>query len=258
MNVKIEGLSFSYQSEKVLHGLSLELNKGEFIGLVGCNGSGKSTLLRCIDNILTPQKGSIMLGRENIKELSQNELAKKIGYVAQSETRNFPATVFDTILMGRKPHQTWKPSERDLEITAETISGLGLDELAMNDINRLSGGQRQKVCIGRALAQQPKAILLDEPTASLDIKHQLHVLNLLKNLAKNGTMIITALHDLNMAVKYADKIVMLKDGVIHSAGGKEVLCKKNIEEVYGVTVEIHKGVDEVVIMPKGSMEEQNE
>lgn len=254
MKINIENLSFSFESKEVLQDLSLELNRGEFIGLVGCNGSGKSTLLRCIDNILTPQKGSIMLGGQDIKEFSQKNLAKNIGYVAQSESRNFPATVFDTVLMGRKPHQTWKPSEKDLEITAETISRMGLDELAMSDINRLSGGQKQKVFIGRALAQQPKAILLDEPTASLDIKHQLHVLNLLKSLSESGTMIVTALHDLNMAVKYADKIVMLKDGVIHSAGGREVLCKKNIEEVYGVKVDIHENEGEFVIIPKNSME----
>jgi len=255
VNIKIEDLMFSYESKNVLQGLSLDLNKGEFVGLVGCNGSGKSTLLRCIDKILSPQKGSIMLDRECIKNFSQQELAKHLGYVAQSETRNFPATVFDTILMGRKPHQTWKPSEKDLEITAETISRMGLDELAMSDINRLSGGQRQKVFIGRALAQQPKAILLDEPTASLDIKHQLHVLNLLKSLSESGTMIVTALHDLNMAVKYADKIVMLKDGVIHSAGGRETLCKKNIEEVYGVKVDIHERENEIIIIPKHSTED---
>ncbi len=248
MKLKALGVEFSYNSRPVLNDVNLCIQSGQFVSIVGPNGSGKSTLLRCIDRVLRLRKGIILIDGRELKHFSNMELAQAVGYVPQHETGNYGATVFDMILMGRKPYGDWGPGPEDLRKTAAVIDRLGLKELAQREIGTLSGGQRQKVCIGRALAQEAGLILLDEPTANLDLKHQLEVLDLLKEETRRGNSVLVAIHDLNLAAQYSDQIIMLNNGEIFSAGGTEILNPENIEAVYGVKVNlINNGLQQVII-----------
>jgi len=250
VNIKIENLDFAYNGSLVLNEIFDEIKKGEFAALVGPNGSGKSTLLRCLDKILLPKNGNIYLNEKNLKEIDRKILARSIAYVPQSEDEVFQNNVFDTVLMGRKPHISWMPTNNDLEITAKVIEKLDLAEFSMKFLNQLSGGQRQRVYIARALAQEPKILLLDEPTASLDLRHQLEVLEILKNLTKKGISVVVAIHDLNLALQFCEKIVMLKNGKIFAKGGKEIITSKIIENLYGVKVKIINEDERFFIIPE--------
>ncbi|MCL6591322.1 MAG: ABC transporter ATP-binding protein [Firmicutes bacterium] len=250
MKLQVRDLRFSYQSEQVLDQIVLEVETGDFVSIVGPNGSGKSTLLRCIDGILKTKAGTVLIDGKNITAMSGTVLAQNIAYVPQSEGGGLPANVFETVLMGRKPYIAWSPGRDDLQKTAAVIEQLGLEELALRDINQLSGGQRQKVFIGRALAQDTGLILLDEPTANLDLKHQLEVLELLKAQTRKGIAVIAAIHDLNLAARYSNKVIMLREGAIFAAGGPEVLNQENIEHVYEVKVMIIKDKDRLIVVPE--------
>ena len=250
VNIKIENLDFAYNGSLVLNEIFDEIKKGEFAALVGPNGSGKSTLLRCLDKILLPKNGNIYLNEKNLKEIDRKILARSIAYVPQSEDEVFQNNVFDTVLMGRKPHISWMPTNNDLEITAKVIEKLDLAEFSMKFLNQLSGGQRQRVYIARALAQEPKILLLDEPTASLDLRHQLEVLEILKNLTKKGISVVVAIHDLNLALQFCEKIVMLKNGKIFAKGGKEIITSKIVEKLYGVKVKIINEDERIFIIPE--------
>ena len=240
VKLKIKDVEFSYASVPILKDVCIELATSEMLGVVGPNGAGKSTLLRCIDRILKPQRGSILLDEREIKEMSRMELAKKMGYIPQSSAQVFPATVFDTVLMGRRPHIGWRSNEKDMKKVLETLQMLNIKSFAMRDINELSGGQQQKVFIARALTQEPDVLLLDEPTSNLDIKHQLEVMDIIKNIVREkGIAAIMAIHDLNLASRYADRIVMMNGGEIFDAGdAAAVLTPENIKHVYDVEVEV--------------------
>lgn len=226
-------VNFAYNGGPlVLKDIDMTLEAGEIIALVGPNGSGKSTLLKCLADFHTPKEGKIELKGEDIMDFSLNEKARVLGYVPQIEDVTFPSTVFDTILMGRKPYISWKPSKKDKKVVTDIIKKLGLEHIAMRDINELSGGQRQKVFIARALAQEPEILILDEPTSSLDLKHQLEVLSMIKKQSERGISVLLAMHDLNMAVRFSDKVVMLKEGKIFASGGMEIINSENIEKVY--------------------------
>ena len=240
VKLKIKDVEFSYASVPILKDVCIELAASEMLGVVGPNGAGKSTLLRCIDRILKPQRGSILLDEREIKEMSRMELARKMGYIPQSSAQVFPATVFDTVLMGRRPHIGWRSNEKDMKKVLETLQMLNIKSFAMRDINELSGGQQQKVFIARALTQEPDVLLLDEPTSNLDIKHQLEVMDIIKNIVREkGIAAIMAIHDLNLASRYADRIVMMNGGEIFDAGdAAAVLTPENIKHVYDVEVEV--------------------
>ncbi len=250
MRVKVRGVEFSFNGAQVLKGIDLTVEKGEVLGIVGPNGSGKTTLLRCINRILKPKTGTILLDGYDLSGIGQEGIAKRVGYVPQTENKAFPATVFDTVLMGRKPHINWRPGDRDLNIVSEIIRKLGLESLAMRDVNELSGGQKQKVVMARALAQEPQVLLLDEPTSSLDLKHQMEVMNIAKSQTSEGVSVVMAIHDLSLAARYSDKMIMLKDGYIHHAGGKEILTPDNIESVYEVKVTVKNESGRIWIMPE--------
>ena len=236
MKLKVKNIEFGYNSTPVLENVSMELDRSEVVGIVGPNGAGKSTLIRCIDRILTPRGGSILLDGTDISKMTRMEIAKEIGYVPQTATRVFPATVFDTVLMGRRPHLGWKSSEEDVDKVLEVLELLGIMEFAMRDFNEISGGQQQKVLIARALAQEADILLLDEPTSNLDIRHQLEVMDIMKGIVKSkGISAIVAIHDLNLASRYADRLLMLNDGRIFAAGDPEsVLTVENIRHAYDV------------------------
>jgi iron complex transport system ATP-binding protein len=248
--IDLQHLDFAYNGSLVLKNISQSFEEGKLISIVGPNGSGKSTVLKCMDRILHPKAGIIHLDKKNIFDFRMDELARKIAYVPQSEGGTFPATVFDTILLGRKPHIQWSPKEKDLEITAEMIEKLDLKEIALKSINKLSGGQRQRVFIARALAQEPEVLLLDEPTANLDLKHQMEVLKILKELSEQGIAVIIAIHDLNLALQYSDHFVLLKDGEVFAKGGKEIISNENIEKLYDIKVKIIKDNGDFIIVPQ--------
>jgi iron complex transport system ATP-binding protein len=251
VKLKVKDVEFSYASVPVLKDICIELAESEMLGVVGPNGAGKSTLIRCIDRILKPQRGIILLDARDIKEMHLMELAKKMGYIPQSTSQVFPATVFDTVLMGRRPHLGWRSGDKDAEIVLEMLQLLNIEEFAMRDINELSGGQQQKVFIARALTQEPDVLLLDEPTSNLDIRHQLEVMDIIKNIVREkGISAIMAIHDLNLASRYSDKIIMLNSGKIFSAGDPaSVLTAENIKHVYGVEALVNNHHERPYILP---------
>ena len=251
MRLKVNKIEFAYNSTSVLENISLELDRSEILGIVGPNGTGKSTLIRCIDQILKPQQGTILLDENDITTMNRMEIARKMGYVPQSTTRVFPASVVDTVLMGRRPHLGWKSSEEDMDKVLEILELLGIVEFAMRDFNEISGGQQQKVLIARALAQEADILLLDEPTSNLDIRHQLEVMEILKDIVRNkGISAVMAIHDLNLASRYTDQILMMNGGRIFAAGDPpSVLTVENIKRVYGVEVLVKSDGERPYIIP---------
>jgi iron complex transport system ATP-binding protein len=250
MKLIVKNLKFSYASTPIIENICMELAPGEVLGIVGPNGAGKSTLLRCIDRILNPLSGSILLDEKEMKKMSQMEIARHIGYVPQTSARFLPATVFDTVLMGRRPHLGWRSSEQDTEKIFEALKLLKIEHLAFHEFNTLSGGQQQKVLITRALAQEAEIILLDEPTSNLDIRHQLEAMDIITKLVKEKKIsAIMAIHDLNLGSRYSDRIIMLKGGIIIDAGNPStVLTIENIKQVYGVeaVVNEHNGIPYII------------
>lgn len=249
MILSVKGLSFKYTSHEVLNDISFSVEKGECVAVLGTNGTGKSTLLKNINRILKPQKGIVFIGKDEVQKLNHGELAQKIGYVSQSN-QSFRTTVFDTILIGRKPYIKWDVTKKDLDIVNRVIKILELEEYSLRYIDELSGGEFQKVLIARALAQEPDILMFDEPTSSLDLKNQLEVINIIKEVVKSkGISAIVTIHDLNLALRFADKFVLLKDGKVFAAGGIEIMTSKNIEHVYSVPVKVEHLSDAVVVVP---------
>lgn len=251
MRLTVKDVEFRYTSVPILSEVNLEVAAAEILGVVGPNGAGKTTLLRCIDRILRPQKGCILVDTQDIQKLSRMELARAIGYIPQSVSPVFPVTVFDAVLMGRRPYISWRASDADRDKVLQTLYLLHIEDLAMREIHELSGGQLQKVFIARALAQEPAVLLLDEPTSNLDIKHQLEVLGLIKSVVKEkGISAIMAIHDLNLAARYADRIIMMNRGMIVSAGDPvSVLTRENIQQVYGVEATVNYNSGKPFIIP---------
>jgi len=251
VKLKVKDVEFGYNSTLVLEGVSMDLDSSEITGIVGPNGAGKSTLIRCIDRILTPGGGTILLDENDISNMTRMEIAKRMGYVPQTTTRVFPATVFDTVLMGRRPHLGWKSSEDDVDHVLEILELLGIMEFAMRDFNEISGGQQQKVLIARALAQEADILLLDEPTSNLDIRHQLEVMEIMTNIVhKKKISAVMAIHDLNLAARYTTRILMLNGGRIFAAGNPEsVLTEENIRRAYGVEALVKSDGERPYIIP---------
>jgi len=240
VKLTVENLHFSYTGKPVLRGIDLELAETEIMCIVGPNGSGKSTLVKCIEALLRPDRGRIFLGKSDCRHMSRRDIARLVGYVPQSSRQIFSTTVFDTVMMGRKPYSTWRGSEEDTDIVVEILMKMELEDIAMEEFNHLSGGQQQRVLIARALAQQPRILLLDEPTSALDIAHQLEVMELIHALVHEQKIaVLMVVHDLNLASRYADKVVMLAAGRIHAAGDADtVFTEENIARVYGVEASI--------------------
>ena len=253
MRLQIRNLRFSYGSTEILRDINMWLNSSEVLGIVGPNGTGKSTLLRCIDRILIPE-GEVLLDGQEISGMSRVEIAKRIGYVPQSMTGVFPATVFDMVLLGRRPHLSWRSSEEDIDKVLEMLDLMDIKDLAMRNFNETSGGQQQKVLIARALAQDVDILLLDEPTSNLDIKHQLEVMEILTELSKTkGISVMMAIHDLNLASRYSDRIIMLNGGGIRDEGDPaSVLTAENIRSVYGVDVVVRNEDGKPYMIPMRS------
>jgi iron complex transport system ATP-binding protein len=236
MILSVDELRFLYRNREVLREVAFSLGEGEVIAILGPNGVGKTTLLKCLNRILRPKGGSIALDGEQINDLDLMEIARRIGYVPQRvETGRL--TAFDAVLLGRRPHIGWDVTEKDLKIVDAVFRRLSMEPLRMAYIDEMSGGELQKVAIARALVQEPKVLLLDEPTSNLDLKNQVEILSTIVHIVREHRIAaVMTMHDLNQALRYADRFIFLKDGVVHAQGGHEVVTPGIIEEVYGLPV----------------------
>ncbi len=237
--LKATDVVFGYRNEEIiLKNVGLTLRKGEILGILGPNGSGKTTFMRCLNRLLTPSQGEIILDDKAISEYSRKELATRVGFVPQSsESELSSPMVYDVVMMGRRPHMTWQFSDKDDEMVWEIMKELDVAHLASHHFNELSSGQSQRVLIARAIAQDVDVLLLDEPTSNLDVKYQIEVMRLIRSLVdEKGVSACAIIHDLDLAMRYCDKVVLLHDGVIVSAGTPvEALTPDTIKQVYGVT-----------------------
>ncbi|WP_321430040.1 ABC transporter ATP-binding protein [uncultured Methanolobus sp.] len=249
MILEVDGVEFQYKSKEVLKNIKFELKRNEILSILGPNGVGKTTLLKCMNAILKPKRGTVLIEDEDVLKLEQIEIARRLGYVPQ---RCEPArlTAFDAILLGRMPHIKWNISTDDVMIVEDTIKKLNLDEMALRYIDEMSGGELQKIGIARAIAQNPKLLLLDEPTSSLDLKNQLEILDTVREVVrKENVSAIMTMHDLNLAFRYSDKFLFLKNGTIFAAGKMEDITPEIIKEVYGVPVTIQNYQNVSVVIP---------
>lgn len=238
----IDDLKFTYNQKEVLDGITFDIKPGEILGILGLNGCGKTTLLKNLNKNLEPDSGSIFLGEDSLKELSKKQIAQNIAVVPQGNEIKFAFTVKDIISMGRIPYLGTFAGEsaEDLRIIDEAISMVGLDDYRERHINTMSGGERQRVIIARALAQTPKILLMDEPTLHLDISMQFETLEMVYRLSrKNGLTVVIVSHDLPMVARYCDRIIMLKDGKIFASGvPEEALTSENMKEVFKIDAEL--------------------
>ena len=243
MKIQIDDVSFSYKGcddTPVLKEISALIRGPQVVSILGPNGVGKSTLIHCINKILEPTGGKVFLDDVETTEYSLKDMAKRISYVPYSSSDTFPLTVVDTVLLGRHPHAGWNTTDEDLRKVYEVLERLEISDLAMRFFNELSAGQHQKVMLARGLVQEPDVILLDEPTSNLDIRHQLGISRMLRELSRtDGILVIMISHDLNIAASYSDNIILMHEGRIFAAGSpKDVLTEENIRTVYGVESKI--------------------
>lgn len=246
--IKAKDLGFAYTDEMVLQGVSFEILPGEFLSVIGPNGSGKTTLLRLLYGQLSPLEGVIYLNGTPISNISRRNLSQTIAVVSQMPRFHFELTALELVLMGRSPHMGLLAFEgkEDLEIARQAMALTDVSDFKDRNIFSLSGGELQRVVIARALAQKPQAMLLDEPTSYLDIKHQINICQLLKRMNKDqGITIVAVFHDINLASYFSDRVMVMKEGRIHGIGTPEdVITKETLELVY----DCHVVVDEIPLI----------
>ena len=243
MQLDIDGVGFSYPSREVLKEISFKASPGEVIGIIGQNGCGKTTLLKCINTTLKNTKGVVSIDGTDVQTLSKKQIAQSIGFVMQTTNTTFPFTVYETILMGRYSRKSAFDSdntEEDTKIVFEAMKDTGVLKFADRDIDELSGGERRRVMIARALVQEPEILLLDEPTLHLDINHQFDLMDLITKLAKErGLLIIIVTHDLIFAARYCSRVIAIEHGLIAAAGtAREVITPENMKRFFEIEVEV--------------------
>ncbi len=238
--IQARNLNGGYGNEMIVRDISFQIHKGDFLGIIGPNGSGKSTLLKLISRALPIKDGRVMFEEEDIQHMSLKKLSQKIAFVPQDTMINFPFTVEEIVLMGRIPHlkRLQHESKKDRDIALRSLELTDVLSLRNKNINELSAGERQRVIIARALAQEPSLMFLDEPTSHLDIGHEIRLLDLLKKLNKNNSLtVVIVMHDLNLASEYCDRLMLLENGRIFKEGSaKDVLTYQTIEAVYNTIV----------------------
>lgn len=240
MKLDIKNLVFGYNDRNVLDDVSFSVDAPAFVSVLGPNGVGKSTLIHCINRILEPRSGTVEVDGRDVSDIPKKELAKFMAYVPCTSATAFPMSVADTVMLGRYPHSGNRRTDDDLRAVHSALKMMGIEDLAMRSFNELSAGQHQKVMLARGLVQEPRILLLDEPTSNLDVRHQLDVTKMLKRLSvEKGILIIMISHDINIAAKYADQIILMFQGDVYDVGTpNEVITKENLKTVYGVESEI--------------------
>lgn len=243
--LELENLSFSYESggSVILDQVSLQVPAGSCMAVLGNNGAGKSTMLKCIARIFKPTGGRVVVDGTALGELSRKELAQKLAYVAQTGEATH-TMVYDAVLLGRRPYIRWDATGEDRQVVEQILQQFDLQHCAARFLDELSGGERQKVFLARAMAQQPRFLLLDEPTSNLDLRNQHEMLRLVRQLVEReqiGALIV--LHDLNLALRYCDRFVFLKDAQLYAEGTEEIVTPDTIREIYGMSVDLieHRG-----------------
>lgn len=258
--VEVSRVSFAYSNGAVIRDVDLCIRKGEMVGLIGPNGAGKTTLIRLISGIIAPKHGDIRLDGADTRRLRRNAIARKVAVVPQQFDTPFAYKVEDVVMLGRTPFmkafRDWTSGDR--KAIGQTIEAVGIGHLRERSFTALSGGERQKVVLAMALAQEAELLLLDEPTAHLDISHQVEMLELLADMnAKKGLTVIAAMHDLNLASAYFRRLVLMKEGAIAADGSpEEVLTSSTIGAAYSIAVHVQPhpstGVPQVVVLPAGN------
>lgn len=252
------GLTFGYGQQPLLYDVHLQVQAGEMVGLLGPNGSGKTTLLRLLSGVLRPQEGEILLEGRALPQWGRRGAAQRIAVVPQELHMPFAFTAEHMVSLGRTPFVNFfgTQSKRDHAIVQEAMQASGIAPLASRIFNQLSGGERQRVMIAMALAQEPKLLLLDEPTSHLDIKYQIETLELVQRLNKErGVTVIAAMHDLNLAARYFPRLILFQRGIVADAGPAEVLEPGLLGRVYGVNVQVGilRGAEHLSVLPPSSV-----
>ncbi|HEY8393832.1 MAG TPA: ABC transporter ATP-binding protein [Thermaerobacter sp.] len=255
--IEVAGVRIGYEAEPVLDGLSLRVRPGEWLGILGPNGSGKTTLLRAISGYLPARAGHVLIEGQPLSAYTVRERARRMAAVGAELPLDVPLRVAEYVALGRTPHlDGWgREGRRDWQVVGEAMARTGVAALADRPVTRLSAGERQKVMIARALAQEPRILLVDEPTSHLDIRHQLEIMDLFAGLrTRLGLTLIAVLHDINLAALYCDRLVLLREGRVFAAGEPDrVITAENIRQVYGCDVLVRPhptaGVPQVVLVP---------
>ncbi|MEZ0329274.1 MAG: ABC transporter ATP-binding protein [Dissulfuribacterales bacterium] len=248
--LEVKGLSVCYGSRPVLTNVEFSVPSGCLLSVLGNNGAGKTTLLKAIIGLVRRKTGLIRLNGMGLSNLSHRESARIFAYVAQTP-RRCGLSVFESILLGRRPHMSGRPSAKDYRVVEDALTCMGLNDLAFQRLDCISGGELQKAAIARALAQEPQVLLLDEPISNLDMRNQMEVETSLCNLAETrGLMVIQILHDLDMAMRFSNRFLFLKHGRIHAMGGREIVTEDVIYDIYGVHARISEvhGIPVVVVI----------
>lgn len=233
--MEVKNISYHYHGGgEVLKDVNFTLEQGQFLAILGNNGVGKSTLLKCLNKILKADSGELFLDGENILQMSNHQVSRRIAFVSQT-VPNTQMTVHDVVMLGRRPYMKWGFTEKDHQIVHSAMDRLNLESLRGRFLNQLSGGERQKVMLARALAQQPKLLLLDEPTSSLDIHNQYQVLEIVRELCHHdGLTAVVVIHDLNLALRFCDRFLLLRQGQVYASGDYRVLTPEALKAVYQI------------------------
>ena len=248
--LQVEDISVRLRSREILRDVRFEVRKGDLVALLGPNGSGKSTILRTLFGLLRPVKGTVYLDGKAVHSMHIQDVAKILGYLPQ-ENSETSLKVMDVVLLGRTPYIGLSPSNEDLNIAKEALELVGLREFEDRHFSELSGGEKQKVMLARIFCQQTDLLLLDEPTSHLDIKSQVEVMNIVRGMVDNGKAAIVAMHDINLATHFCNRILMVKNGSIAYAGkASEVINPGNIRDVFGVEVDVVRYNGRALVVPK--------
>ena len=237
--IQVKNLCYRYKGyPELLKDVSFDVESGVVLAILGNNGAGKSTLLKCFNHILKPDAGQVLLDGENLLSISSREVAKRMAFVSQS-VPDTQMTVHDVVMLGRRPYMKWGFTEDDHVIIHDAMDRMGVSEMRGRFLNQLSGGEKQKVMLARALAQQPRALLLDEPTSALDIQNQYQVLKIVRDIChKDGLTAVVVIHDLNLALRFCDRFLLMKDGQVYRYGDRSVLDSEAMRQVYGVQAKV--------------------
>ncbi len=250
MILDVRALAAKYGKYSVFEDVNFSLERHQLLAVLGPNGAGKTTMLKCVNAVLKPSAGAVMVEGADVLRMPSEIVARNMAYVSQ---RPEPArlTAFDAILLGRKPHMGWRIRKKDLEIVDAAVKRLHLGHLALKYTDSMSSGELQKVSIARALVQEPSVLLLDEPTSSLDLKNQMEILRTVRAvISSHPVAAVMSMHDLNTAMRFCDRFLMLKDGRIHAGGDFSRMTPEIIRQAYGVSVEIIKWRGLPVVIPR--------